>query len=332
MQKYSAGFGEIIQDLRAIVDALGWLRGRNPQEKSKVVEGSLLALLMHHFSGKRGEERSLIEIMNEVLVLPPFVDISEQDVILTILLFQYDKELLIRSKDLISNTWNDIDVDELYQRLPRRPSARTDVHGLSLVLYFDYPKGFLSSLTRYLAPLNNIIWPTKRPHFTVFNIGTEILVQQVERTRSLVTSQWDREIRKDFHLNSLVKSAEKATIRADELRIMRDGSLVLFGSGEFLESLHELRLKLRESVLPLDLESVLKRDAQPVWTHTVFARLVKSELDRETLSDGVRKMQQQHFPGANQRVELLDTRLGLMTFTDAKAILSPEETELTRSL
>lgn len=323
MSGHSSGFGQLIQNFKSTVDMYGWLRTASNQQKSKVLQCALVTLMMRYFEQWHAPGRSLEDIVAEVQTLPSFASIEEKDVILTLLLFEFDRDLLLQSRKLISRTWETIDINAINARFPNgrfMPQEREDAYGVSLVLFFRYPDTILGDLRNYLQPMEDTLCETPTHHFTIFNIGTAIPVQDVHHVQTLVKNDWERQLRRDFHLHNLAKSLQSAAVRA-ELYVMPDGSLVLFGSGEFLESMHEFRLKLREQVLPLDLESILARDAQPVWTHTVFTRII----DR-ILPSQIEAIRARCLAGTGERIVLENAQIGLMTFKDAKAMLSPEVT------
>ena len=307
------------------VKELGRLAKLDPRLQSKVLEATLVSLLMHNFNQGRATKRSFIKIVEELRKLPSFSEVAELDLILTILLFVYDKELLKHSKKLIGKTWETIERDAINQRFKEgryEPKEREQFRGVSLALFFEYPEGLRLSLGSYLTPLKNIVRETAQPHFTIFNLGTEIPLAAVKPLCESVKEEIEYELRRDFHLHQLWKRLRQATVR-DEVFIIPDGSLVLFGAGEFLKLMHEVRLKLRERVLPQNLESTLARDAQPVWTHTVFARVVDIVSPIQ-----VQEMQEKAMQNRGEKIELAEVKLGLMIFNDLKAMLPVEIIEI----
>lgn len=320
MSGHNSGIRQLIQNFKSTFDVYGW--SRTNQQKSKILQCALVTLIMRYAEQWRAPGRSLQDIVAEVQTLPSFKSIEEKDIILTLLLFEFDRDLLLQSKKLIAHTWEMIDINSINDRFrngPFVPQEREDAYGVSLVLSFEYPETLLGDLEKYLQPIHNALWTTPKHHFTIFNIGTEIRVRDVENVRTLVQKDLERQLRRDFELHNLAKSLQSAAVRP-ELYVMPDGSIILFGSGKFLESMHEFRLKLREQVLPMDLESILARDAQPVWTHTVFSRITD-----KILPDQIQKPPER-LAGTGERINLKNAQISLMTFKDAKAMLSPEMT------
>ena len=107
------------------------------------------------------------------------------------------------------------------------------------------------------------------------------------------------------------------------MRLMPDGSIILLGSGAFPEQVHELRLRLRKDILALDPGPSRKRDAQPVWTYTVLARLGEHPIGMGMINQ-LEKSYRDFYGNWPQKhqIELVRPALKLMVFKDKKAILS----------
>ena len=256
------------------------------------------------------------------------------------LVFVYDRELLIWTKQRISREWTEIDKPFLGKvngsiRKARKngiypPKKRLDrqknplLYGLSLVVAFRYRKDLENAMRAHLRPIpSKYQHRTFYNHFTVLNIGTEIPPSEVDRIRSLVRDRISGRILNDYRLKaSLGEAFDELCIRP-EIRLMSDGSLVLFGSGFFLEAMYELKLKLREDLFSLDMNFDPNRDRQPVWIYSVFARIGKplTKTVVEAMTKSYARFQRT-CPISRPR-RLLQPTLGLLTFGDHKAILEP---------
>jgi hypothetical protein len=331
MNDYITKMRESIRELKSVADSFG-----RPGARSRELDCALLTLLTD--SLRRGRpRRSLWQVLEQVRLLPDFNSLSDKEldnVILNILLFVYDKELLEHTRDSLSRTWPDVDDEYRLAINSNRigvPVPRQDESGLSLVLRFRYPEEFVAKLGEYLGPIARCVQRTAEPHFTIFNIATKISNKDVKPIIDSVIHELENELYSDFLLLHVLDELLRFRI-AHHLRTNDRGDLVLFGSGRFLERMHEFRVRLRAKVSSLDPETFRTRAPQPVWVHSVYARVVrKSPEDPGLTASAVHQMQTgelaEEFCALGERMRrsvVTDVKLSLIRFLDTKAMLSPE--------
>lgn len=333
---------DFLQTFRRTIETFGWTGGKINAETSSVAEATLVVILRHYFTQMCGEIKPITGIVDEILQVASFANL-ELEVVLNTLLLIYDKDLLIRSKKLISKEWTEVDqaflsnVNDCIGRNIAQgvypPRERTDgLCGLSLVITFEYPSSFWEAAKNCLDPIcqaSQAVYCTPVPHFTILNVGTEIPLKNVQDVCRNVRERLESEIRRNDDLCRLVQSVCKCAKMRSETRLMPDGSIIMLGSGAFPKQVHELRLKLREDMLALDLGPSHKRDAQPVWTYAVLARIGEHPIGMDKIGQLQRSYRdfRRDWPQTRQ-AELARPALKLMIFRDKKAILRPELCEI----
>jgi hypothetical protein len=216
--------------------------------------------------------------------------------------------------------------NQVYPPNPRLdPQKQPLLYGLSLVVTFEYPKGLKDAIIDHLTRIPCTYF-TSCNHFTVLNIGTEIPPTQVARIRNLVIQRISGKLTNDYRLNGSIREALTSLQIRPEIRMIPDGSIVLFGSGSLLEAIYELKLKLRKDLFSLDIDFDPRRDRQPIWIYTVFARIGRPiEMPVVAAMATSYKGFQKTHPAA-KAIPLFNSKkpkLGLLTFGDHKAILPP---------
>ena len=260
---------ELIEYCRRQINEFGWFRNERSSKKYNVILAVLTVLLAHKVRNA-GSECSFLQIITDICRLPQFHDISEKELILTILLFYFDKELLVRSKELISYSWHE---DGLESNIGHgKPRRRQKYCGLSLVLFFKYPESLLKRLNKCVEPIE-LIHRTASDHFTLMNFATRIHKDRVDKECNSIKRKLNRRIQADKDLKMLITQLSKNAVIRDEFRVLRDGALILYGAGCFLRIMHEIRLRLRKLAITRSNGTILERDPLPLWSHTVFGRI-----------------------------------------------------------
>jgi hypothetical protein len=312
------------EDFRWLLKEYGWANNNE-----RIIEGALTIIKTYL---EQKEQKSLNAIINDVRKLSPYRTLAEVDLILNTVLFIYDRELLIRSKHLISKEWSEIDsnfLDKMNATISTRinkqiypPKLRKNVSGLSLVVAFKYPPNFQEAVKTHFAPVP-VVYFTPKHHFTIFNIGIEIPQAEFARIRNDVKGEIEQKIQQDSRLRVSIQDVFKQMRIRSEIRLMPDGAAQLFGSGAFIETIYELKLKIRDDILRLKLGFIPKRDKQPIWVSTVFARL-----GRPVNIEAIAQLRDNYYQfqktwPIKQPITLEEPQLGLLTFEDHKAMIEP---------
>jgi len=286
------------------------------QERVRAVIGRFLVERAIDVSTRR--KRSYSECVAHILSLHEFADIPEKSRLLGLLPFGVDKPLLQSSKELISLKWtaeNFLAIGEY------EPEDRDDFRGVSLVLSFSYPDWLHTALHRFFEPLRTLglVNETTQHHLTVLSISPAIRKAEAYSFASEFLDRWSAAKREDKRLEETVRHVEQAAkIRIDELALLRDGAVVMFGStsGGFMRSIMELRLMLLRGLFrDFGLEKCGWEDhRQPIWAQTVFAR--KSAQPSVTVLNAMPPWRP---PRDRKRMRLEGARLSLLVFPDRKA-------------
>ena len=329
---------EILKYYQKVFADFGRLKGKNKEAKIKriaTINCAVSSLLIYSSNSKRKGNKSLISIIEDLTKTNSFKEVTKLNAILAILLFEFNKDILLQSKNIISlnNSITNVKAEQenvirsIYseiitsnKHIPYHPEKRKDANGLSLVLFFDYPNKFKKRIENSLGAIENKIWTTKQHHLTIFNIGTAIPTCVIDQIESYYHDKIKSKLEENTNFcKSVNKVLSNATIDSN-LNLLPDGSIVLFGSGELLKAMHKLRVKLRKSIISVDLGKIFEYDAQPVWIHTAFARIVKKP-DLTNFESFVNKaIVKEDLKGES----LKNVRFGLMRFEDKKAMMETE--------
>jgi hypothetical protein len=318
---------EVVEYYRRVIKDFNWFRYKKFRKINKLTLAVMKVLLDYEVRNVNSK-MSLLKIIRELLQLPHFHDVSETEIILTILLFHFDKELLKRSKELISYSWWE---RNLQNKVGHGQSGRRrKCCGISLVLFFKYPDKYPDAL---LTRLNNRVKPIKfihrtaSDHFTLMNFTTSYDKKKVNIKSDSIRRKLIKRIQTDKDLRKLITQLKKEAAINDEFHILRDGALILYGAGDiFLSAMHEIRQRLRDLTITKSNGTILNRDPQPVWTHTVFGRIGRP-LNYSHIR-GVRKNILMNSHGRRNKLKqykLKQCRIGLLIFEDRKAVLKPRK-------
>ena len=161
---------------------------------------------------------------------------------------------------------------------------------------------------------------TRDQHLTVLNVGTEIPTNEIGNVHNTIETETSRDV-------DLYRRLQKACQNPElipELLFMPDAALGFMCSGGLID-VHQLRLDLREAILShnrLDaITAIYDRDLQqPIWIHTVFARIIAKFTHHEfaALERSCRAFQQHcQWPTCFESAQL-----GFLVFKDDKAMCS----------
>ncbi len=362
----------LIQELRTLVSRCGWA-GNDPD---LVVDGVVSVLMRHLATG-----RPLSEIVDETLSLPCFSMVGDMDerLILNTLIFLYSRELMERSRDLLSRMATELVAGELETaevEATRLEAARAEatelefakveaatsflgrvicslrkaesdyppiplerrgqpLFGVSLVLAFEYPNDFVNAINAGFADFPLLVpdrgasalglgaYVTSQMHFTLINVGLNLRRSEADRLFTALKPPLRRLIRTDFAARRAVETMYQEPKVSRIFRVMRDGSLILLGSGaRFLQAFCDLRQAVSPVISRL---SSASSAAYNIWMHTVYARPAQPFTAAQVaiLAGGANGLQQGLI--ADERIDLQEARLAIMMFEDKKAILPPVE-------
>jgi len=337
---------DVIAAFHDPIASSGWAPSATTHRFSHLEEAVLLTLLRKAFSDSRLQTASLLDFVKATTSMFSWLPggSEERELVLSTLLFAYDRDLMIHSKQILTKDVATFECDApflagmnkriadnwgagVFDGAPDMPSD----FGLSLVVTYSYEPTFESDVRALLACVGHA--KTTLPHFTILNVGLNMPISKLNAILDCTAARVSRSLAEDYGFGGLAQRLLECCSIRSEIRVMGGGEIVFFGTGGFSRTVHQLRLRLLTGILPLEVGLAFGTDKTNIWTHSVYTRL-KEQLHvvpagtTSPLQAGYLTFSRKYHIGlvgtpAGDESRLLQPQLELVAFADKKAICQP---------